>query len=102
MQIGKLRSELWFAFRKATICLQAAQNTLARLGRSVADKPRMLREAVRERENTLQKLLTNSVDALVLTNNQHRFLAANPKALDLFGISKSNMMQFTIDAFLAH
>jgi PAS domain S-box-containing protein len=101
MQIDKFSSELWIAFRQVPAYLQEAQNTLARLGRSVADKPRRLREALRERENSLQTLLANSADALVVTNNNHRFVAANPRALDLFGISKSNMREFAIDAFLA-
>jgi PAS domain S-box-containing protein len=101
-KIGKLRSRLFTVFKKATARLQGAQKTLARLARSVADTPRRLREALRERENSLQKLLANSDDAIVVTNNHHRFVAANPRALDLFGISESNMRQFTIDAFLAY
>jgi PAS domain S-box-containing protein len=101
-KIAELRSRLFTVFRKAAARLQGAQNTLARLGRSVADKPRGLRAALRERENSLQKLLANSLDAIVVTNHHHRFVAANPRALDLFGISESNMGQFTIDAFLAY
>jgi PAS domain S-box-containing protein len=101
MQVDKFSTELSIAFRQATIYLQESQNTLARFGKRIADKPRRLRESLREREKTLQALLANSTDALVVTNNRHRFVAANPKALDLFGISESNMRQFAIDAFLA-
>ena len=30
-----------------------------------------------------------------------RLVAANPKALDLFGVSETNLKKFTIDAFLS-
>ena len=63
-------------------------------------KHQELHEAVRERENRLVGLLTSSFDAIVLTNDEHRILAANPPALALFGISQKNIGKFTIDAFL--
>jgi len=50
----------------------------------------------------LRKLLASSLDAIVVTNVDRRFVAANPKALDLFGVSEANMKKFTIDAFLSH
>jgi PAS domain-containing protein len=50
----------------------------------------------------LQKLLASSLDAVVVTNGDRRFVATNPKALDLLGISEANMRKFTIDAFLPH
>jgi PAS domain S-box-containing protein len=50
----------------------------------------------------LQKLLASSPDAIVVTNVDRSFVAANPKALDLFGVSETNMKKFTIDAFLLH
>jgi PAS domain-containing protein len=50
----------------------------------------------------VRKLLAGSLDAVVVTNGDRRFVAANPKALDLLGISEANMRQFTIDAFLPH
>jgi PAS domain S-box-containing protein len=102
MQIIKFRSELFIALEQVTVHLQRAQNTLTRLGRSVADKLRRLQEALHERENGLRKLLASSLDAIVLTNGDRRFVAANPKALDLFGISETNMRKFTIDAFLSN
>jgi PAS domain S-box-containing protein len=100
MQITKFRSGLFIAFEQMAVQLQRAQNTLTRLGRSVAEKPRRLKEALRDRENGLRKLLASSPDAIVVTNGDHRFVAANPKALGLFGISETNMRKFTIDAFL--
>jgi len=72
-----------------------------RLGRSVADKSRRLPQALRARENDLRELLASSLDAIVVTNVGRRFVAANQKALDLFGVSQTNMRQFAIDAFLA-
>jgi len=95
--ITKFGSEL---FLKVKVWLQRAQNTLSMVGESVAEKPRKLQEALRDRENGLRMLLTSSPDAIVVTNGDHRFVAANPKALGLFGISETNMRKFTIDAFL--
>jgi len=46
-------------------------------------------------------LLSSSQDAVVVTSVDHRFVAANPRALSLFGISERNMKMFTIDAFLS-
>jgi PAS domain S-box-containing protein len=102
MQTTKFRSGLFIALEQVTIHLQQAQKALTRLGRSVADKHRRLQEALRERENRLRNLLASSVDAIIVTNSDRSFVAANPKALDLFGISEKNMRKFTIDAFLPH
>ena len=96
----KFRSELFIALEQVTVHVQRAQNTLTSLGKSVAQEPRRLQEALRVRENGLRKLLASSLDAVVVTNGDRRFVAANPKALDLFGISETNMGKFTIDAFL--
>jgi PAS domain S-box-containing protein len=95
--ITKFGSELLI---KVRVWLRQAENTLSVLGESVAEKPRRLQEALRDRENGLRKLLASSPDAIVVTNGDHRFVAANPKALGLFGISETNMRKFTIDAFL--
>jgi PAS domain S-box-containing protein len=102
MQITKFRSGLFIAFEQMTVHLQRAENTLTRLVRSFAEKHRRLQEALREREDGLRKLLASSPDAIVVTNADHRFVAANPTALDLFGISEANMGKFTVDAFLPH
>jgi PAS domain S-box-containing protein len=59
-------------------------------------------EARRRSENDLRKSLTNSLDAMVVTDSDHRLVYANPKALDLFGVSQMNMRKFTIDTFLSH
>jgi PAS domain S-box-containing protein len=73
---------------------------LANLAKSLAETRRRVQEALREREDGLRKLLTSSPDSIVVTNADHRLVAANPRALDLFGISEANMGKFTLDAFL--
>ena len=78
----------------------AGANYAHETGASAVDKPRRLRKALRTRENDLRKLLANALDAVVVTDDDHRFVAANPKALDLFGVSETNSRNFTIDAFL--
>jgi len=101
-KISEFRSQLFSASEQLTVQLRLAQNALARLGRMVAEKPRRLREALRARENYLLTLLASSRDAIVVTNVDRRVVAANPKALDLFGVSEANMEKFTIDVFLSH
>jgi hypothetical protein len=62
MEITKYRSQLFAASEQAMVYLRQAQNTLTRLGRTVADKPRRLQEALRARENDLLDLLVSSLD----------------------------------------
>jgi PAS domain S-box-containing protein len=100
-KLARLGSQLYGALRQTTVPFQRAQSALASAGRSVIDRPRRLREARRARETDLQRLMTNSGDAIVVTNDKRRFVDANPKALDLFGVSDSNMRNFTIDTFLS-
>jgi PAS domain S-box-containing protein len=102
MQITKFRSGLFIAFEQMTVHLQRAQNTVTRLVKSFAENPRRLQEALREREDGLRRLLASSPDAIVVTNTYHRLVAANLRALALFGISEANMGKFTMDAFLPH
>jgi PAS domain-containing protein len=40
--------------------------------------------------------------ATVVTNGDGRLVYANPKALDLFGVSELNIRNFSIDTFLSH
>jgi PAS domain S-box-containing protein len=101
-KIAKLGSQLYGALQQTTVPFQKAQSKLAIAGRSVIERPRRLQEARRARENELLRLLANSADAIVVTNDKRRFVDANPKALDLFGVSDSNMRNFTIDTFLSH
>jgi len=97
---AKITRELFIGLGQVAIRLRQAQNIVMRLGRSVASKPRRLQEALRARENDLQTLLVSSPDAIVVTNCDRRFVAANPKGLDLFGVSETNMRKFTFETFL--
>ncbi len=102
MQITKFRSGLFIASEQMAIHLQRAGNLLARVVKRFAETHSRLQETLREREDGLRKLLASSPDAIVVTNADHRLVAVNPRALDLFGISKANMGKFTLDAFLPH
>jgi PAS domain-containing protein len=98
--IKKLRCQLSVALQPVLAHLRVAQRALGKLNTSVTDKPRTVQEAIRARESDLPRLLESSPDAIVALNTGLRFVAANPKALDLFGISERNMEMFAIDAFL--
>jgi len=101
-KISKRRSQLFAAWEQLTVYLRQALNALAGVGRRVTERPRRLRKALRSKENNLRKLLAGSLDAIVVMDVGRRLVAANPKALDLFGVSETNLKKFTIDAFLSH
>lgn len=101
-RIIKFRSHLFAGLEQLSIHLQRGQDTLKRLGRNFADQPRRLQKKLQSRENELRELLVSSPDAIVVTNAGRSLVAANSKALDLLGVTRTNMRQFTIDAFLSH
>ena len=98
--ISKSRWRLSVALQPVMAHLRAAQNAIGKLKTGVTGKPRTLQEAIRARESDLPRLLESSPDAIVVVNSGLRFVVANPKALDLFGISEKNMEMFAMDAFL--
>jgi PAS domain S-box-containing protein len=100
--IAKCRTQLFAASEQVTLRLRQAQNRLTTsVGQKLQQALRARKnKALRTRENDLRKLLASALDAVVVTDVDHRFLAANPKALDLFGVSGANLRNFTIDAFL--
>jgi PAS domain S-box-containing protein len=98
---AKFTRQASIGLQHLTVQLRRAHNAITRLGRRVADKPRRLEEALRASENGLRNLLASSPDAIVVTNAQRRFVAANPKALDLFGVSEAHIGRFTVDVFLS-
>ena len=102
MEITKFASQLSTALKEVSVHLRQAPNLLTRMGRGVADKPRRAPEALRARGNELRKLLASPLKAVVVTDDNYRFLVTNPKALDLFGVSPTNVTKFTIDVFLSH
>ncbi len=99
-KITKFSSQPLVALKQAPAHLRRALHPLTERGKNVLENTRRLQEARRARENDLRELLASSVDAVVMTNIDRRFIAANPNALHLFGVSEANITQFTIDAFL--
>jgi PAS domain-containing protein len=99
-KIAKFISQLLVPLKQAPARFRQAQELLTERGKNVLEKTRSLQEARRARESDLRELLASSVDAVVVTNVDRRFIAANPVALHLFGVSETNITQFTIDAFL--
>ena len=93
MDAARLKSELFIAFEEATTFTRRALNMF----RARAPHDREI-----SRDNGLQLLLTSSPDPIVLIDGAHRFVDANTKALDLFGISKTNVMKFTLDTFISY
>ena len=83
-KIVNFGSQAVIALNKVAINLQETQKSFKGLGKGAVDK---LQEARRTRENDLRTILANSLDAIVVTDSDHRFVYANPKALDLFGVS---------------
>jgi len=98
---AKITRQAFVWFGQIAIHLDQAQDTLVKLGRSVAGQPRQLQDTLRARENDLRELLVSSPDAIVVTDVSHRFVEANRRALDLFGVSDANMLKFTVDIFLS-
>jgi PAS domain S-box-containing protein len=101
-KITQLGGQVSSVSRQVTRKLLKARDAITALGRTIADKPRRMREVRLTRENDLRNLLASSMDAIVVTDGDRRLVAANAKALELFGISESNLGNFTVDAFLAN
>jgi PAS domain-containing protein len=92
--------ELLDAVERCGTRLRSAGIILVDYGYRVRNGHWRLQEGLRERENYLIRLLANSAEPMVVTDDAHRLLAANPAALALFGVSDKNLNKFTIDAFL--
>ena len=101
-KIAKCRTQLFATSEHVTLRLRQAQNRLTTsVGQKIQQALRARKnKALRTRENDLRKLLASALEAVVVTDVDHRFVAANLKALDLFGVSGTNLRNFTIDAFL--
>ena len=93
--------QLFVALEKMAVHLLSAQKTLAGVGRGDVDKRRRL-QARCTKEDDFRKCLDKCQEATVLTNGDRRLVYANPRALDLFGVSEWNIRNFTIDTFLSH
>jgi PAS domain-containing protein len=90
-KITKFRSQLLAALEQVTVHLRRGLSTLAGREKNALEKTRRLQEARRARENDLRELMASSLDAIVVTNADRQFVAANPKALHLFGVSEANI-----------
>ena len=93
--------QLFLALKEMTVHLHRALETLTRLGRSDISRPLRL-QARRKKEDDLKLSLGTFDYAIVVTNGDRRLVYANPKALDLFGVSELNVWKFSIDTFLSH
>lgn len=100
--IRKLGSQLSSAFEQEASRLRRAQSALGGLVNRVIEKPRRLRQELDARENELRELVASSLDAVVVTNDNHRLVAANPKALELLGVSEKNLGSFSLGVFFLH
>lgn len=100
-KITKCRSQLLAAWEKFALYFRQSRKAFVGLGSKVFENPRKLQKVLRAKENNLRKLLAVSLDAIVVMDVGRRLVAANPKALDLFGVSETNLKKFTIDAFLS-
>jgi PAS domain-containing protein len=99
-KIAGLGSQVSVASKQVALEVRKAQDAVIDLARNVADKPRRTREARQARENDLRCLLADSLDPVVVTDSGRRLVAANAKALELFGISEFNFGHFTLDTFV--
>jgi PAS domain-containing protein len=93
---------IYMPLEYGTRSIQRAGRKVANAGREIASKPRRIREARKARENDLLNLMATSLDAIVVTDDEHRFVAANTNALQLFGVSNANIRNFTLDSFIAN
>jgi len=100
-RIKKVASQLYMPLEHGARYIQRAGDKVTSVGRKIADKPRKIREARHARENELRNLLATSVNAIVVTDDEHRFVAANTNALELFGVSEANIRNFTLDSFIS-
>jgi PAS domain-containing protein len=96
----RFTSRFLVASAQLTAPLRRIKNRFAGVSWSIAERARRLQETLHAREKVLPKLLESSNDAMVVMNKELRFVGANAKALDVFGISEKNMTMFSMDAFL--
>ena len=96
----KAKAQLSLGFEQGTARLRQAQKRLAGLGRNVVHKRRRRRQEIGAREIQMHELLADSPDAIAVINGDHRFVTANRRALDLFGVSEKNLSKFNIDVFI--
>jgi PAS domain-containing protein len=97
----KVGTQIYMPLEYGTRSIQRAGHKVANAGREIASKPRRMREQRKARENDLLNLMATSLDAIVVTDDEHRIVAANTNALQLLGVSYANIKNFTLDSFIA-
>ena len=97
---SRLASRLYAAAHHVGQRVQSLRRTFADFGLLLRTGRSRLQEALREKETGLAKVLADSTEPVVVTDDAHRILAANAAALVLLGVSKNNLHRFAIDAFL--
>lgn len=100
--LKKVGAQVYMLLEYCGRSIQRAGHKVANAGREIASKPRRIRAARKARENDLLNLLATSLDAIVVTDDEHRFVAANTNALQLFGVSYANIRNFSLDSFIAN
>ena len=80
--------------------VQSVRRVLIHFGHVVRMGRSRLQEVLRQQETELAKILIDSTEPVVVTDDAHRILAANAAALTLLGVSEGNLHRFAIDAFL--
>lgn len=93
MSTARLKSELFIVFEDVTAFTRHALRMF---------RARAPQDSEISRDSGLQLLLGSSPDPIVMIDGEHRVVDANAKALDLFGISRTNLTKFTIDTFLSY
>jgi len=97
---AKATDRLFAVLDEAAGAVRSTRAVIVSLSQRAKTGHLRLQEALKERESRLAKLLSDSPEPVVVTDDAHRVVDANPAGLALFGVSKANIGQFTIDAFL--
>ena len=80
--------------------IQSVRGRFVDFGQLLRNGRSRLQEALRQGETELATILADSNDPVIVTDDAHHILAANPAALTLLHVSRNNLHRFAIDAFL--
>jgi len=97
---ARVALRLYAAAHEAGQRVRSVRRALVHFGHVVKTGRSRLQEVLRKQETELAKILIDSTEPVVVTNDAHRILAANTAALTLFGVSEANLHRFALDAFL--
>jgi len=65
------------------------------------DRQKVAENALEERRSFLQALLDGSFDAVLVTNNEGRYVDANAAACDLLGYTRDELLQLNVSDLTA-